>query len=99
MIVEDKGKVIDVADELVFEMFDVIMKKLPIYKGDDCGAEIIYLLTHTCAIFTSKMKMLLSTYASMFGVEEVPFDKWMAVIVPEYDNRLKESVAKENGVH
>lgn len=90
MIVENKEEVINVADALVFDMLDIIMKKLPVYKGDDCSAEIIYLLTHTCAIFTSKMKVLLSKYAEMYGLKEIPFDKWMAVVVPEYDRHFEE---------
>jgi hypothetical protein len=87
MIVEDKEKTIQKADEIAIEALKFISKQMEEYSCIDDPAEQVYLAVHTIGNLTARMCETLDGYSKTYGIERMDKKtvlKWINAIIKAY---------------
>ena len=96
MIVADKEKSINKANEISSKIIEMITLECSHFEFEDDPAESIYLMVHTLSILTITMCATLEKYSLTYGIEEMKKEDiylWIKTATEEY---LKQLTEKEN---
>lgn len=88
-IVEDKGKSIEIADEIAMKAMRMISHELREVLGLDDPAENSYIIVHAIGNLTARMCLSLEGYRSVYGIEGMnapAVQSWIHILTSEYLN-------------
>ena len=92
MIVKDKEKLIDLANNSAWDAYHLILDDVKGLECEDDPAEYLYYMAHSAAFTAMLMFKSMRAYSGIYGIEELGEKKareWVEEIMNEYMKSLK----------